>query len=201
MPAGHSAPDGTAILSVDGLTATGPTEQKFAWQGTAPARETFAVNVPQPLPGKETAKIRFLIRRESDQVRDGVDITMPIRPDRPPVREQRLVEVAPGATVDLSAPPGDVRSGSYAGALAVATDPALARALGAIDYLFAYPFGCTEQRIALASSELALLPFAPIAGAEGLEQRVGTDVAATLDRTSTRLNSSHRRESRMPASA
>jgi alpha-2-macroglobulin len=78
--------------------------------------------VPQPLPGKETAKIRFPIRRESDQVGDEVEIALPIRPDRPPVREQRLVEVAPGATVDLSAPPGDVRPSSYAGALAVAVD-------------------------------------------------------------------------------
>jgi uncharacterized protein YfaS (alpha-2-macroglobulin family) len=46
--------------------------------------------------------------------------------------------------------------------------------------LLAYPFGCTEQQIALASAELALLPFAPIAGAEGLQQRVGTDVTGAL---------------------
>ncbi|HUB11965.1 MAG TPA: alpha-2-macroglobulin family protein [Acetobacteraceae bacterium] len=171
---------GTAVLSVDGLTATGAKEEKFVWQGAAPARETFPVSVPQPSPGKELGRIRFLIRRESDGVGDGVEIALPIRPDRPPVREQRLVEVAPGATVDLPAPPADVRPGSFSGALAVATDPALARALGAVDYLLAYPFGCTEQRIALASSELALLPFAPISGAEGLQQRVGGDVAAAL---------------------
>jgi alpha-2-macroglobulin len=171
---------GTAILSVDGLTATGATEQKFVWQGSAPARATFPVSVPQPVPGKELAKIRFLVRRESDQVGDGVEIALPIRPDRPPVREQRLVEIAPGAAADLPASPDDVRRGSFDGSLAVATDPALARALGAIDYLLTYPFGCTEQRIALASSELALLPFAPIAGAERLQQRVGSDVAAAL---------------------
>jgi uncharacterized protein YfaS (alpha-2-macroglobulin family) len=171
---------GTAILSVDGLTATGEKEQKFAWQGAAPARETFPVSVPQPAPGQDVAQIRFLVRRDSDQVGDAVEIALPIRPDRPPVREQRLVEVAPGAAADLPAPPDDVRPGSYSGSLAVATDPALVRALGAIDYLLAYPFGCTEQRIALASSELALLPFAPIAGAEGLPQRVGSDVAGAL---------------------
>ena len=85
-----------------------------------------------------------------------------------------------GRRADLPAPPDDVRAGSYAGSLAVSTDPALARALGALDYLFNYPFGCTEQRIALASSELALLPFAPIAGAEDLQQRAGADVAETL---------------------
>jgi len=171
---------GTAVLSVDGLTATGGTEQKFTWNGGAPAKASFPVSVPQPAPGKDTAHIRFLVRRDSDQAGDGVEIALPIRPDRPPVHERRLVDVAPGASSVLPAPPDDVRAGSYAGSLAVATDPALAHALGALDYLFTYPFGCTEERIALASSELALLPFAPVAGAEGLQQRVGKDVADML---------------------
>src|SRR6185437_2155203 len=172
---------GTAVFSADGVAATSGSEQSFNWQGNTPAKAVFPVNVPEPAPGKDTAHIRFLIRRESDQVGDAVEIALPIRPDRPAVHERRLVEVAPGASIDLPAPPSDVRSGSYAGSLAVATDPALTRSLAALDYLLVYPFGCTEQRIALASSELALLPFAPIAGAEGLEKRVGTDVAAALN--------------------
>jgi uncharacterized protein YfaS (alpha-2-macroglobulin family) len=171
---------GSAQLSLDGLTATGAKQQTFTWTGAAPAKASFRVSVPQPEPGKDTAHIRFLVRRDSDQVGDAVEIALPIRPDRPVVHERRLIEIAPGASSDLPAPPDDVRSGSYAGSLAVATDPALARALGALDYLLTYPFGCTEQRIALASSELALLPFAPIAGAEGLQDRVGVDVAAAL---------------------
>ena len=171
---------GSAVLSVDGLTATAGKEQKFVWNGAAPAKASFPVSVPQPEPGKEFGRIRFLVRRDSDQVGDAVEIALPVRPDRPPVHERRLVEVAPGASAELPAPPDDVRAGSFAGSLAVATDPALARALGALDYLLSYPFGCTEQRIALASAELALLPFAPIAGAEGLPRRVGVDVTAAL---------------------
>ena len=171
---------GTATLSVDGLTATGGAERSFTWEGGAPAHARFPVTVPQPPPGKATARIRFLVRRDADQVGDAVEITLPIRPDRPPVHERRLVEVAPGASADLPAPPDAVRPGSYAGSLAVATDPALARSLAALDYLVSYPFGCTEQTIALASSELALLPYAPIVGAEGLQQRVGSDVAVAM---------------------
>jgi uncharacterized protein YfaS (alpha-2-macroglobulin family) len=176
---------GSAQLSLDGLSTTGAKEQKFTWTGAAPAKASFPVIVPQSEPGKEFGKIRFLVRRDSDQVGDAVEITLPIRPDRPVMHRRRLVEVAPGASSDLPSPSDDVRAddvraGSYAGSLAVATDPALARALGALDYLLTYPFGCTEQQIALASSELALLPFAPIAGAEGLPDRVGVDVAAAL---------------------
>jgi alpha-2-macroglobulin len=171
---------GTAVISVDGAAASGGTEQSFVWQGGTPAKAVFPVNVPEPAPGKDIAHIRFLVRRDADQVGDAVEIALPIRPDRPPLHERRLVEVAPGGAADLPPPPSDVRPGSYSASLAVATDPALARALGALDYLVAYPFGCTEQRIALASSELALLPFAPIVGAELLPQRVEADVAAAL---------------------
>ncbi len=171
---------GSAQVSLDGLTSTSAKQQTFTWNGAAPAKARFTVSVPQPEPGKESGKIHFLVRRDSDQVGDAVEIVLPIRPDRPVIHERQLVEIAPGASTDLPGPPGDVRPGSYAASLAVATDPALARALGALDYLLTYPFGCTEQRIALASSELALLPFAPIAGAEGLQDRVGVDVAAAL---------------------
>ena len=171
---------GTVTLSLDGLTAAGPTEQKFTWNGGAPARTAFPVTVPQPAPGNATAKIKFLVRRDSDQAGDAVEISLPIQPDRPEVHERHLVDVAPGASAELPAPPDSVRPSSFTGSLTVATDPALARSLAALDYLLAYPFGCTEQRIALASAELALLPFAPIAGAEGLQQRVGRDVAAAL---------------------
>jgi uncharacterized protein YfaS (alpha-2-macroglobulin family) len=165
---------------VSGLTPTGGTEREIAWSGNAPARAEFPVSVPQPAPGAEVAKIRFLVRRTVDQVGDGIEIALPIRPDRPPVHERRIVEVAPQGTAELPPPSGAIRPGSFAGALTLATDPALARAVGGLDYLLVYPFGCTEQRIALASAELALLPFAPLAGAEGLQARIGGDVAAAL---------------------
>ena len=103
-------------LSVDGLTATGAKRADVRLErGGAGAKARFPVSVPQPAPGKETAKIRFLVRRDSDQVGDAVEIALPIRPDRPVVHERRLVEIAPGASADLPAPPGDVRPGSYAG--------------------------------------------------------------------------------------
>jgi uncharacterized protein YfaS (alpha-2-macroglobulin family) len=164
---------GTATLTVDGLTALGGTERSFTWEGSAPAKADFSITVPE---GKSAAKIGLLVRRDADQVGDAVEISLPIRPDRPPIHERRLAEIAAGAALDLPPPAEAPRAGSYAGSLVVATDPALARSLAALDYLIAYPFGCTEQTIALASAELALLPFAPIAGAEGLQQRIGNDV-------------------------
>ena len=57
--------------------------------------------------------------------------------------------------------------------MTLATDPDLVRLIAGIGYLVRYPIGCTEQRIALASGELALLPFTPIVDAAGLARSAG----------------------------
>lgn len=169
---------GEAGLSVEGVRLDGSARQSLSWTGAAPARATFPLSVPET--GPAAARLGFLVRRAADGVGDAAEITLPILPDRPPVRERRLADVAPGASVEFPPPPGAIRPGSFSRALAVAADPALTRALAAMDALLAYPFGCTEQRIALAASDLALLRFGPIAGAEGLDRRAAQDVASAL---------------------
>jgi uncharacterized protein YfaS (alpha-2-macroglobulin family) len=62
----------------------------------------------------------------------------------------------------------------------LATDPALVRLVAGTNYLIDYPFGCTEQQIALASASLALKSFTPILEATGLESRISSDVRATI---------------------
>jgi uncharacterized protein YfaS (alpha-2-macroglobulin family) len=173
---------GTANALFEGLTATDGLVRQFAWTSPDPEAARFAVTVNQPPagPGPDQVKIRLTIRRDADQVGDAVEVVLPVRPDRPVVRNRTLLDVAGDGSVTLPALPADARPGTLSGSLTLVTDPALARAIGALDYLFVYPFGCTEQRIAVASSELALLPFAPLASAEGIQARVGHDVAAAL---------------------
>ena len=174
-------PDGAgrAALSTDNLTVDGAKEQNLTWADKRPARVDFKVRVPEPQPGHETARLRFLLQRNADKAGDAVEITLPIRPDRPPVREHRIADLAPGQTLDLPPPKAAIRPRSFAGAVTLATDPALVRLVGGLEYLFRYPFGCTEQRISLASSELALRPFAPLLTMEGVKDRVAGDVKAT----------------------
>jgi uncharacterized protein YfaS (alpha-2-macroglobulin family) len=170
---------GRAGISVDGLTVEGAKEQKFAWAENRPARIDFPVTIPQPKPGREAARLRFLLQRDADRVGDAVEVTLPIRPDRPPVRQHQIAELAPGATLDLPAPSAPVRPQSFSAAVTLATDPALVRLIGALDYLVQYPYGCTEQRISLAASELALRPFAPLLAMSGLADRLAADVQST----------------------
>jgi uncharacterized protein YfaS (alpha-2-macroglobulin family) len=63
--------------------------------------------------------------------------------------------------------------------LLVSNEPALVRLYAGLDYLQNYPYGCTEQRIALARAELAAQDFAGVMDQDGLD-RTRQDVNQTL---------------------
>jgi len=173
---------GRASFSADGLTLRGANEQNFAWADNRPARVSFPVEVPMAAgaTGADTARLRFLLRRAADGVGDAVELNLPIRPDRTPLRERLTLAVAPGATTRIPEPTRPVRPGSYAARLSIATDPAVTRMLAGFNLLLALPFDGTEQRISLTGAQLALAPFAPLWNAAGLQDRLATDLRATV---------------------
>jgi uncharacterized protein YfaS (alpha-2-macroglobulin family) len=121
-------------------------------------------------------RLRFGLLRDADRVSDQVHIDLPIRPDRPPLRHHEVTEVAAGEHIELAQPAESIRPGSFRQSVTLAADPALVRLVAGLTSLAAYPFGCTEQRIALASATLAMKPFAPLLAAAGLTDRVSVDV-------------------------
>lgn len=171
------AGSGSATLKVKGLTMGGPADHAFTWADQHPARVDFPVTVPT---GANSAKILMTVQRDADKAGDAVEITLPIHPDRPPVRQDQIVDVAAGASAPLLPAPGDVRPGSYNAAISVAADPLLVRLVAGLNALAEYPFGCTEQKMSLATSELALKPFSPILTAARVNDRVAADVATTI---------------------
>ena len=171
---------GRAVISLDGLAVQGPSEQSFAWDGQRPARIGFTVTVPDPAPGTAAARVRFLVQRTSDRVSDGVQIDLPIRPDRPEVHRRDLLLAGAGGTVEIPAIASPVRPASYLRTVTVASDPAVVRLVGGLGLLLQSPLRGTEQRIALASAEVALLPFTPLLDSGGLKGRLEGDVAAAV---------------------
>ena len=172
--------DGRAAISLDNLALQGPAEQSLAWDGQRPVRLDYTVTVPEPAPGATLARVRFLLQRSADRVSDGVQIDLPIRPDRPVIHRRDLLAVGPAGTLEIPAIAEALRPASYARNVTLASDADLVRLVAGIGYLLRYPCGCTEQRIALVSGELALLPFTPLLEAAGLQGRIGNDVAATI---------------------
>jgi hypothetical protein len=170
---------GRAGLTVEGATQEGATEQRLAWQQNRPARVDFPLAVAEPKPGEERLRLRFLLQRDADKAGDAVQVDLPVRPDRPPLRRRQIVELAPGASLTVPPPDAAVRPGSYARSVTLAIDPAVVRLVAGLNYLVEYPYGCTEQRIALASAAVAVKPFAPLLAAAGLTNRLSADVRAT----------------------
>ncbi|MBR0655761.1 alpha-2-macroglobulin [Plastoroseomonas arctica] len=167
---------GQATLSAEGLTLAGPATQPIAWQPNRPARLGFQVTVPPA--GADAARLRFLVRRTADGAGDAVELTLPIQPDRPPLRERVFLTIAPGGSEAWPPPAQPIRPGSHAGRLSVTTDAAVVRLLGGMSALLANPYGGTEQRLALAAASVALAPFSPLQNAAGLEGRLAADVRA-----------------------
>ncbi len=171
---------GRATLAADGLTLGGAGEQRLAWQQNRPARIEFPVTVREPAPGLEQVRLRFSLQRDADRASDNVQIDLPVRPDRPVVRYNELVDVPERGNASVAAVTESFRPGSFQRNVTLAADPAIVKIVAGLDYLARYPYACTEQRISLASATLALKPFLPILAASGLDQRLAGDVRNTL---------------------
>ena len=171
---------GTAAISLDHLAVKGKPEQAVAWDGQKPARTDYTVSVPEPAAGVTTARVRFLLQRTVDRVSDGVQIDLPIKPDRPVVHRRDLLATGPAGTLDIPALDDPARPASYLRTVTLASDPAIVKLIAGAGFLTRPAVGGAEQRMALAQAELALLPFTPILDAAGLRDRLSADVAQAL---------------------
>jgi hypothetical protein len=171
---------GTSMISVEHLAVQGKSEQPVNWNGQRPARTDYTVTVPEPAAGVSSARVRFLLQRTADHAGDAVQIDLPIKPDRPVVHRRELLATGANGALDIPALTDPARPASYLRTVTLASDPAVVKLIAGAGFLMRPSVGGAEQRMALAQSELALLPFTPILDAAGLRGRLSADVAAAL---------------------
>ncbi len=173
-----------------GLDLAGDATQSFEWSTTTPTRLTFDVLVPS---GSTTATsastmastpdfvtIRMGAERLADRAGDAFEVTLPVLPDRGLIRRQRLGVLEPGVSWPLPEPDGAVRPGSFVRRILVAEDPAVVRMAAGLSFLAAYPYGCTEQRIAQTRGRLALDRLQDRLGRDEGGDTIAESIAATL---------------------
>ena len=170
---------GRSRIAVENLHVEGAADQNFAWNGSHPARIDTLLSVPDPPFGTNAARVKMVAQRASDGVGDAVQLDLPIRPDRRSEHRRALLTAGAG-TLDIPPPVDRMRPGTYRQRVTAATDPELVRLLAGIDLLTRDPDLGPEQSMALASAELALLPFTPLIDAAGLQDRVAGDVASAI---------------------
>lgn len=179
--------NGKAEVKLDGLRLEGANEQRFTWADKKPQNLDFPVAVPDPglrADGglqRERVRVLFALERLADQSRDVVEVSLPIQPDRRPVRRAQLTDFAPGATLELPLPPEPIRPGTFRRVLTASTDPGLARLIAGLDTLLTFPYGCTEQRLSQAWVLLALRDWSGLfPDGDSVAQRASAAVRAVM---------------------
>ncbi|GLI94150.1 MG2 domain-containing protein [Methylocystis echinoides] len=165
---------GKAAITAPTLKLAGETSRKIDWTQNRPVRIDLRAEAPTAL--QDSAPITFRIERDADHARDAVQIDMPVKPDRAPTRRYEVVEIAPGETKTLAATGEAARPKTFTREIVVAADPALVKLVAGLTMLVEYPYGCTEQKLALARAGLSLKGFSPILSAAGLQDRVSASV-------------------------
>lgn len=191
---------GTAEMRATGVTLAGPARQDLQWNAKDPARLEFPVSVPTPgtrpdgKPALADVTFRFAVERAADHATDGAEVKLPVRDDRRRISIRLLKELSvngggagsagaggAGATLELPALPEPARPGSVRRSVLVSDQPALVRMAAGLDFLLAYPYGCTEQRLSRARAELALTRLRDLLKESGDDERLRRDVGDTLE--------------------
>jgi len=176
---------GQAEARVKGVQITGPAKKTFSWTDQ-PERVEFPVTVPTP-PFKadgtlaySEVQFQFGVERTGDGASDAFEVKLPVRDDRRPVQIRMMKELGAGAQLPVPALPEPARPGSIRRSVLVSDQAALVRMAAGLDFLTEYPYGCTEQRLSRARSEMALKRFRTLLHQEGEDARMKRTVEDTL---------------------
>ncbi len=176
---------GSAEMRVQGGRIEGEAKKSIRWEGAAPARVEFPVVIPTP-PLKadgslayDQATFQLGVARTADGASDAFEVKLPIRDDRRRVSVRMMKELAAGALA-LPALPEPARPGTVRRTVLASDQVALVRMAAGLDFFDDYPYGCTEQRLSQARSELALKRFRALLHQEGDEARIQRAVDDTL---------------------
>jgi hypothetical protein len=162
---------------------SGGTTRKSDIPAGGESRGAWHVAIPRELPATaDSAASRFVFRARSTADVDAVELVAPVKARAVALRPHGAGVLAePRASVAVALPGDLVRAGSEL-TLELSPSPA-AMSLGAVEWLAAYPWGCTEQTANAVLPACALLSAARTAGAAlpGWDDPAGR-LAASLDR-------------------
>ena len=173
---------GSGEIRTEGLKILDEPRRAIAWAPGKPERLDFRAEVPNPPFNAEGqlaydhATVRVAVERDSDRAADAFEVSLPIRDDRDRVTRQVLATLAPGKPLALPPVSEPARPGTVRRSILVSSEPGIVSMAGGLDFLLGYPYGCTEQRISAARSEVALKAFRGLlharAGPDDLDRRV-----------------------------
>ena len=179
---GEGGPGRTQI-QVQGAQIAGEATRTLQWTKDKPERLYFPLTVT----GTPTELVvKLAVKRDSDGAADAFETRIPVLPDREPT-EVQLFKRFTGITPLLFPPLKEAaRSGSVRQSLLVSDQEALLKMVSGLDYLFAYPHGCTEQYVSRTYPAVALKDFYKVLdlkAAQGKTDALMGETLGYLDKT------------------
>jgi uncharacterized protein YfaS (alpha-2-macroglobulin family) len=177
---------GSAEMRAEGVRLTGAARREVDWAPDRPERLDFPVEVPTPAldaagrPALGEVVFRVGVERASDKATDAFEARLPLRPDRETVTRRVLQDLKPGVPLALPALPEAARPGTVRRSVLVSDQPGLVRMAAGLDFLLAYPYGCTEQQTSRARAYIALKKFRTLLKQEGSDKEIDRAVRDTL---------------------
>jgi uncharacterized protein YfaS (alpha-2-macroglobulin family) len=180
---------GLAAYTALGVKVDALPSRPVEWTLNKPERIEFPVRVDQPPAGKggepayDKISFKVAVSRDSDGASDAFEVNLPVKADRRAKVERLVADLTADREIELPAVKGGAREGSVHRQVLVAAQPALLKMAAGLNFLMEYPFGCTEQRLAKARVQVALVKFRKvlhIEGDEALLRRTVTDLMEWL---------------------
>ncbi|MCB9763088.1 MAG: alpha-2-macroglobulin [Alphaproteobacteria bacterium] len=177
---------GKAQMKAEGVSLQGEALQQVDWATNRPERLAFPVKVDDPgytddgTLARDAVRFTVGVSRAADGASDAFQVDLPLKPDRAPVVERLLQELAKGQSVELPALGGDARPGTFKRSVLVSDQPALVRMAAGMDFLIEQPYGCTEQRMSKARAMIALTEFRRLLGEAEQREQLDAAVADVL---------------------
>ncbi len=178
---------GQAQIRVAGVELKSSPSQTLTFVPNQPQRLDFDVSTPTPPFTEEgrlaTTSVLFsvAVERSSDGARDAFEVSIPLRDDRQRVTTRQLETLEPGKELQVKALPEPARPGSVRRSLLLSDQPGLVRMAAGLDFLLAYPHGCTEQRLSRARAQIALKSFRDLLAEQGNDEELERGVRQALE--------------------
>jgi hypothetical protein len=155
----------SAELRAKGVEVSGSAKRALNLKLNEAQRIEYQVSVPTP-PVSAQGEVSYdkvgftvAVERTSDKARDAFEVKLPIRPDRVKLTQRQMLEIKPGASAEIPEVAEAVRAGSLRRSFVASDQVALVKMSAGLNFLMAYPHGCTEQRLSRARAFIAFKEF------------------------------------------
>lgn len=183
---------GSVRLDVEGAIIKGDIIRRITWDEQKALTLFYPMTVESPrydtqgqLLNRDLV-VKMAVSREYDQAVDAFQVSIPVLPDREPVKTLLLTNLMPGQSLTLNKPEYAPRPGTLRQDILFTYERALLSALSGMDYLLEYPHGCLEQKISKAMSAILLKKIYVQFGLTNLSPRsdeIFREVMETIDQS------------------